>query len=587
MTTIGDRPGAWTIVRYLGRRGRPLRLAAGLAAAGAVLDLARPWPLVLVVDNAIARRPPDQPWATLLAPVGYSPFGVALAAGLAMMSLAFAGALVTFLGTYLADAGGEQIGGDLRADLHTRLLSLPPGFHDHQRAGELAARLTDDVSRTQEALVAAVTKGLPHSLTLVGTVLVLLVINPVMALACLAVVTPLAVVVADVRRGLGAAKLEQRDRQAEVGARVVEVLRNVRLVQAFAYKPNVERSFRARNLDLVRSGLRVAELNARHEPTAGLVVAAGATLVVWIGAYSVLAAGMTIGILVVVLWYVLALHGPVQSLPWLASVLGRGLASGERVVELLGSDETPPETEEAPVLPSPREAIVFRGVSFRYVPGQPVLNELDLRIPAGSTLCIVGPSGAGKSTLLSLLVRFYDPHEGIVEVDGADLRSFDLPSVRERIALIPQDPALFDGSLLENIALGRPNASQTDLMEAARLALVDDFARGLPGGYHSQVGEGGAMLSAGQRRCVTLARALVRQAPILLLDDPTAGLDVESEAHLLAALRHAPGTRTVVMVTQRISAGSEADRVVALRDGRIVEAMPVALALPPTASPQP
>jgi len=271
----------------------------------------------------------------------------------------------------------------------------------------------------------------------------------------------------------------------------------------------------------------------------------------------------------------------------LASVLGRGLASGERVVELLGSDETPPETEEAPVLPSPREAIVFRGVSFRYVPGQPVLNELDLRIPAGSTLCIVGPSGAGKSTLLSLLVRFYDPHEGIVEVDGADLRSFDLPSVRERIALIPQDPALFDGSLLENIALGRPNASQTDLMEAARLALVDDFARGLPGGYHSQVGEGGAMLSAGQRRCVTLARALVRQAPILLLDDPTAGLDVESEAHLLAALRHAPGTRTVVMVTQRMSAGSEADRVVALRDGRIVEAMPVALALPPTASPQP
>ena len=587
MTTTGDRPGARTITRYLGRRARPLWLAAALAGAGAVLDLARPWPLLLVVDNAIARRQPGQPWATLLAPVGYSPFGLALAAGLALMSLALAGALVTFLGSYLAHAGAEQIGGDLRGDLNTRLLSLSPGFHDHQRTGELAARVTNDVSRIQEAVVAAVTNVLPQSLTLVGTALVLLAISPAMALACLAVLTPLAVVVGDVRRSLRAAQLEQRDRQAEVGARAVEAVRNVRLVQAFAYKPNVERSFRARNLDLVRSGLRVAELNVRHEPTAGLVVAAGATLVLWIGAYAVLAGGMTIGALVVVLWYAMALYGPVRSLPWLTSVLGRGLASGERVVEILDSDETPPEREEAPVLPSPREAIVFRGVSFRYVPSQPVLKELDLRIPAASTLCIVGPSGAGKSTLLSLLVRFNDPQEGAVEVDGADLKSFDLQSVRERIALIPQDPALFDGSLLENIALGRPNASQTDLMEAARLALLDDFAHSLPEGYHSQVGEGGALLSAGQRRCVALARALVRQAPILLLDDPTAGLDAESEAQLLTAIRRAPGTRTVVMVTQRMSAASEADRVVALRDGRIVEATPpLQLALPPAVSPQ-
>src|SRR5262249_56921099 len=150
-------------------------------------------------------------------------------------------------------------------------------------------------------------------------------------------------------------------------------------------------------------------------------------------------------------------------------------------------------------------------------------NELDLRIPAGSTLCIVGPSGAGKSTLLSLLVRFYDPHEGIVEVDGADLRSFDLPSVRERIALIPQDPALFDGSLLENIALGRPNASQTDVMEAARMALVHDFAQALPEGYHSPLGEGGAALWGGQRRCVALARAPVRPGPTPLLADPPTG----------------------------------------------------------------
>src|SRR5262249_60747681 len=160
----------------------------------------------------------------------------------------------------------------------------------------------------------------------------------------------------------------------------------------------------------------------------------------------VLAGGLTVGILVVVPWYVRALYWPVRSLTWLASVLGRGVASWERVAEILGGDETASDTDEAPILPNPREAIVLRGVCFRYFPTQPVLNELDLRIPAGGTLCIVGPTGAGKSTLLSLLVRFYDPQEGAIEVDGVDLRSFDLPSVRERIALIPQDPARFDGS---------------------------------------------------------------------------------------------------------------------------------------------
>jgi len=421
--------------------------------------------------------------------------------------------------------------------------------------------------------------------TLIGTALVLLAINPAMALVSLAVVTAAALIVADLRRRVVAAQVEQRDGLADGLARAVEVIRNVRLVQAFAYRPGVERSFRARNMNVVRSGLRVAELNVRHEPTAGIVVAAAATIVLWIGAFSVLTGRMTIGVLVVVLWYVMALYGPVRSLTSVTPVLVRGLASWERVAEILGCHEMVSEAEEAPVLPNPREAIVLRGVSFRYFPSQPILNEVDLRIPAAGTLCVVGPTGAGKSTLLSLLARFYDPQEGAIEVDGVDLRSFDLQSVRERVALIPQDPALFDGSLLENIAIGRPSASQADLMEAARLAQVDDFVESLPEGYLSRVGEGGALLSAGQRRCVALASALVRQAPILLLDDPTAGLDVEAETRLLAAIRHARGSRTVIVVAQRLTAAFEADRVVSIRDGRIVEAIPPPQLVQPPAVP--
>src|SRR5262249_34822577 len=215
----------------------------------------------------------------------------------------------------------------------------------------------------------------------------------------------------------------------------------------------------------------------------------------------------------------------------------------------------------------------FRNVSFAYVPGRPVLRQLELRIPADSMLCIFGPTGAGKSTLLSLLLRLHDADEGMIEIDGADLRSFDLASVRERMALVPQHPTVFDGSLLQNIALGRPGASQAELLDAGRLAQLDELALNLPDGYRTQVGEGGAMLSAVHRRCLAIARALVRQAPVLLLDEPTSGLDLESEGRVTDVLRSVR-SRTVLMATHRLRLPLQAGRVAVLRDGRIVEEGP-------------
>jgi ABC-type multidrug transport system fused ATPase/permease subunit len=205
-----------------------------------------------------------------------------------------------------------------------------------------------------------------------------------------------------------------------------------------------------------------------------------------------------------------------------------------------------------------------------------VLRGLDLEIPAGGILCIVGPSGAGKTTLLSLLLRLYDPDEGSIEIDGIDLKAFHPRSVRERIALVPQDPVLLDGSLMQNIALSRPGSSRAELMEAARLAQVEDFAHSLPAGYDTQIVEGGARLSAGQRWRVALARALMRRAPVLLLDDPSAGIDLEEEPRLLAAIRGLPCARTVVMVTRAVTLAPQADRTVGLREGRIEVSAPLA-----------
>jgi ATP-binding cassette subfamily B protein len=279
---------------------------------------------------------------------------------------------------------------------------------------------------------------------------------------------------------------------------------------------------------------------------------------------------MTVGLLFVVLWYMAALSSPIRSLARLTTILGNAAASGDRLNEVLSSRETVPETSEAPVLPTPRQHIVFRDVSFSYIPGRPVLREVDLEIKTGSTLCIVGPAGAGKSTLLSLLLRLYDPDSGSIEVDGADLRSFDLRSIRERFALVPDEPSIFDGSILDNIAMGRPGASRADLHEAARSSLVASFADRLPGGLGARVGEGGVMLSGGQRRRLAMARALVRQAPVLLMDEPTSGLDVEAEAQIMTEVRGA--SRTVVVVTSSMYLTQHADQVVVLDDGSVVEA---------------
>jgi subfamily B ATP-binding cassette protein MsbA len=280
---------------------------------------------------------------------------------------------------------------------------------------------------------------------------------------------------------------------------------------------------------------------------------------------------MTVGILFVVLLYLAGMYGPIRSLARLGQVLGRGEASRHRLSQLLAGGEVVRERPDAPALPAPSREISLRSVSFAYAPGRQALHGVDLQIPVGSTVCIVGPTGAGKSTLLSLLLRLYDPDLGLVAIDGADLRSFDLRSVRKLMALVPQEPEILDGTLLQNIASGSGGASEAELLEAARLALLDDLALRLPRGLHTEVGEGGRMLSFGQRRCLAIARALARRAPVMLMDEPTSGLDAESEGRVMSAIRRAGWSRTVVIATHRLALAAQADRVVVLCGGRVAE----------------
>jgi ATP-binding cassette subfamily B protein len=550
-----------------------LSLASGLTLLETLLDLARPWPLKVAVDNAIGGRPLGGPLAFL---DGLGPAGLAAVAALGGIALVGIGALVGYLITYLTSAAAERVGADLRQAVFGRMLGLGLPFHDRHRSGELVTRLTGDVARVEDSMVAWFTVLVPEVLTLVGMVVVVLAVDLTLGLAALAVAPPLALVVALRRRRIRASQRTSRDADAALAAEATEVLRNVRVVQAFTRERETGARFSGRSRGAVRAALDAMDLEARWSPVADLLLAAGGGLVLWLGVTAVADGRMTLGTLLVVLAYLSSLYGPIRALARLARTLARGAASRERILEVLDSGEVVPEDPDPVPASPPRLGLAVRGAWFAYAEGAPVLRHLDLEVAAGERVCVVGPTGAGKSTLLALLLRFYDPDAGAVELDGVDLRRLELASLRRQIALVPQDPWMLDGTVADNVAFGRPGAITDELEVAARAALVDRLINALPDGWDTRVGEGGVRLSGGQRRRVALARAILRDASVLLLDEPTSGLDAASERAVLDALDRAAEGRTVLAVSHRLGLAAWSDRVVVLDGGRVVEQGPPA-----------
>jgi ATP-binding cassette, subfamily B, bacterial len=548
-----------------------LAVAAALALVETVIDLARPWPLKLAVDHAIGGRPLGGPFARL---DSFDAGTLAAIAALGAVALVALGALVGYLTSYVSSAAAERVGADLREATFDRLLALGVRFHERHRSGDLVTRLTSDVARVEDALVAWFTVLVPELLTLAGMVAVALAVDLRLGLAALSVVPLLAVVVALRRRHIRAAQRSSRDADARLAAEATELLRNVRVVQAFAREDHAGERFRAGSADGVRAALHAMDQEARWSPLADVLLAIGAGLVLWLGVLAVTSGRITLGTLLVLLSYLGSLYAPIRSLARLARALARGAASRERLLEVLASDQVVPEDPDALPAPPLRDRLTVRDVSFGYTAGTPVLRDLRLEILAGEHVCVVGPTGAGKSTLLGLLLRFHDPDGGVIELDGLDLRHYSLASLRRQVALVPQDPWLLDGTVLDNIAFGRPGATRREIEAAAQVALVDEFAGRLPHGYDTQVGEGGVRLSGGQRRRVALARAVVRDASVLLLDEPTSGLDAVSEDAVARALERATAGRTVLAVSHRLGLTARADRVVVLEHGRVVEQGP-------------
>ena len=482
-------------------------------------------------------------------------------------------ALGTALRFFFVALLGERVVADLRRQLYAHLIGLDAGFHERNRSGELVSRLTADVELIRNLVGSAMSVALRSSITVVGSLIMLFVTSPRLAAWALigipATVLPIMVAsrwVQNVSRG-------SQDRVADANALATETLGAVRTVQAHAREDYERGRFDGAVTRAVAAARRRIGLQAGITGVVIVLFFAAITLVLWTGAHDVTAGRMSLGTLAQFVLYAVFAGGSVAALAETWNELQRATGGMSRIDELLSERAVIVPPSDPVALPQPlRGEIHFDAVGFRYPsrPDHPALDDFSLHVRPGETIALVGPSGAGKSTVLSLLLRFHDPDAGGIRIDGVDLRRADPVSLRESIALVPQQPALFAASARDNIRYGRLDASDAEVEAAARSAEAHDFLCGLPQGYDEELGERGVRLSGGQQQRIAIARALLKDAPVLLLDEATSALDAQSERAVQHALENLMRGRTTLVIAHRLATVLKADRIVVMDHGRIV-----------------
>jgi len=557
---------------------RPYRraLAWGLAALllDSALNLCKPWPLKILIDRVLPREPKSghlpllDAWLDARAPGRWDLLAFCC---LATLLIAVATGAATYASKRILGRVGRTFAHDLRGRLFGHLQRLSLRFHDKQHSGDLVTRLTSDVSTVQEAVTDTGVEALKNLFQGAALFTVMLFMNWRFALVSLWVAPLLAWAASRVRARVRRTAREARASAGLLASVAQETLASMRLVQALTQERRQQERFQDQNRRCLEAYQQGVEQQARLAPAVDLLEAAGLALVMAVGAAQVWAGAASVGDLVVFLAYLNKLYTPMKSLSKISVVLAKARASSERIRDLL--DARPEVVDRAGAVGAPTFAggVEFRDVSFRYDPDRPALSRINVRILPGEKVALVGPSGAGKSTLLGLIARLYDPDAGTILVDGRDVREYRLRSLRDQISLVLQDALLFSGSVEENVAFGCPGASTKDVVRACVLADADEFIRKLPDGYRCVLAERGITLSGGQRQRLAVARAILRDAPILLLDEPTTGLDAASEEAVLQSLERASRGKTTILVSHRPRCTRFVDRVLVLDGGSIVE----------------
>jgi ATP-binding cassette, subfamily B, bacterial MsbA len=484
-------------------------------------------------------------------------------------------AIAQFGQTYLISAVGERVIGKLRIDLFSHLVTLPPSFFAERRTGELMSRLTVDIGLLQGVLGYQLTELVRQGLYLIGALVLLTLTHPHLTLTTLLVVPVVVGTALVFGRMLRKVSTGVQDRVAEGTAAAEEAISQIRTVQSFGQERAEIARYGGRIQEAVRAALGRAVIRGAFFSMVSLAAFGAIVVVLWQGGRLVLSDQLTAGALVAFLLYAVTVAFAVGGLASLWSGFQEAAGAAQRVFELLGTRSQLPERSSPVVLRSPvRGELRFEDVSFRYGDERHapwILRDIDLHIRPGETVALVGPSGGGKTSLISLVPRFWDPQRGSVRLDDVDLRDLRLAELRSHVGLVAQETPLFSGSIRENIAYGRPEASDSEIEAAARAAHAHEFVRLLPRGYETLVGERGLKLSGGQRQRIAIARALLKDPAVLILDEATSNLDAESEGLIEDALQTLLVGRTTLIIAHRLATVRRADRLIVIDDGRIVE----------------
>lgn len=548
----------------------PLVAAFVAMVIEAVAGLLEPWPLKVVFDQVLGGKP--LPWWLAHWPrFGTDrPFLLECVA-IAVVVIALVGAASGYAESYLSSYAGLGISRALRRVMYHHLQRLSLSFYERRKTGDLVARLTGDVD-TAADLVASTLPALMFDVLLLGGMIAIMIsLSWEFTLVSLAVAPPLFIVVYGLTRQTKAATRAARKQEAEITSVVSEALSATRTVKAFVAERFEERRLEGVATHFFALATRAKSIKARLGPAIDVIVALGMGLVVFYGVHLVLDDRLTAGSLLVFAAYVGRMYKPMRDLSKMADAISKSQVAIERLDELLAARSEVRDHAGAVPAPRFRGELDFSHVKFDYEPGQPVLRDISFRVAPGRTAALVGPTGSGKSTLISLIPRLYDVSGGVIRVDDVDVRRYTVASVREQVSFVLQEPVLFHATVAENIAFGRDDIPLERVVEAAKLAFAHQFIERLPKGYDTIIGERGETLSVGQRQRISIARAIVRDAPILLLDEPSSALDAESEQLVFAALENVMAGRTCMIVAHRLATARRADVIFVLDRGRIVE----------------
>jgi len=550
--------------------GRLLTVAFGAMLVEGATALLEPWPLKIVFDHVLGSKEPPG-WLSAWMTGGRNAIALLDVAAGAVIVIAVVGAASTYTQKYLSTTVAKRIGYDLRHMLYHHVQRLSLSFYEQRQTGDMVVRLTSDIDAVEDFISSAVLGIVLDVVTLIGMLAVMFYLDWRFSLIGLSVSPLLFLIVYRFTRRIKSATRAVKKKESELASVVQESISSARVVKAFGREEFEEDRLDHESQESVEIGLQARSVKARLAPLVDVIVAVGTCLVLWFGVRHVLSGRLTAGALLVFVLYLGKMYKPMKDMSKMTDTWSKAVVGFERMGEILGIESQIRNRPDARPASPFRGRIEFAGVRFEYLPGRAVLTDVCLTVEPGQRAALVGLTGSGKSTLIGLIPRMYDPVAGQVTIDGGDVRDYTLESLRPQVSFVLQDAVLFHTTVAQNIAYGRPGATREEIVRAARLAHAHEFIERMPQRYDTRLGERGDTLSGGQRQRISIARAIIRDAPILLLDEPSAALDPESEELIFQGLSRLMEGRTSITIAHRLATVRSADVIFVLHEGMIAE----------------